>query len=217
MDVGGSGFYGSENGAGGSAAVQNFYNIKEDWGVSSYDITHNLSASIMYELPAGKGKRVLNKGPLSYILGDWQVNTITALRSGQPYNLDVLGDVANIGNSVGWWSYARPNLVGDPHVANPTSQEYYNPAAFSIPVNSFGNFGKNVLRSAPVYNVDFSLFKMFPIRENVKLEFRAEAFNVFNIQNLGVPGVDIGTPDAGVVTSVAVPPRQIQFGLKLRF
>jgi hypothetical protein len=217
MDNGGSGFYGLENGPGGLAAVQNFYDIKGDWGVSAYDITHYLSASIIYELPAGKGKRFLNKGPLSYIFGDWQVNTITALRSGQPYNLDVLGDVGNIGNIIGFFTYARPNLVGDPHVLNPTPQEYYNPAAFSVPVNSFGNFGKNVLRSAAVYNVDFSLFKKFPITENVNLEFRAEAFNVFNIQNLGVPGTDIGTADAGVISGVALPPREIQLGMKLRF
>lgn len=217
MDDGGSGYFGVENGPGGFAAVQNIYNIKSDWGVSAYDVTHYLSASIMYELPAGKGKRYLNHGAGAAILGGWQVNTITALRSGQPYNLDVLGDVGNIGNGVSYFNYARPNLVGNPNVANPTAQEYFNPAAFSIPVDSFGNFGKNVLRSAPVYNVDFSLFKIFPIKESLNLEFRAEAFNIFNIQNLAPPGVDIGTADAGVVSAVAVPPREIQLGMKLRF
>jgi hypothetical protein len=217
MDNGGSGYFGVENGPGGSSAVQNIYNIKPDWGVSAYDITHYFSASVLYELPAGKGKPYLNHGPLSQILGGWQVNTITALRSGQPYNLDVLGDVGNVGNGVGWWSYARPNLVGNPHVSNPTPQQYFNPAAFSVPVNSFGNFGKNALRSASVYNVDFSLFKRFQITETINLEFRAEAFNVFNIQNLAPPGVDIGTADAGVVNGVAVPPREIQLGMKLHF
>jgi hypothetical protein len=217
MDNGGSGFFGVENGPGGSAAVQNIYNIKGDWGVSAYDIPHYLSAALQYTIPAGKGQRYFNQGALSYILGNWQVNTITALRSGQPFNLDVIGDVANIGNSVGWWSYARPNLVGNPHVANPTPAQYFNPAAFAIPVNSFGNFGKNVLRSAAVYNIDFSLFKRFPISEHMDLEFRAEAFNVFNIQNLAPPGVDIGTADAGVVTGVALPPRQIQLGMKFLF
>jgi hypothetical protein len=217
MDNGGSGYFGVENGPGGYAAVQNIYDLNGNWGVSAYDIPHYFSGAVQYEFPAGKGKPFLNSGPLAYILGNWQMNTITALRSGQPYNLDVLGDVGNIGNSVGWFNYARPNLVGDPHVANPTAAQYYNPAAFAIPVNSFGNLGKNALRSASVYNVDFSLFKKFSIKENLELEFRAEAFNVFNIQNLGVPGFDIGTANAGVVSSVAVPPREIQFGLKLRY
>jgi outer membrane receptor protein involved in Fe transport len=216
-DNGGSGYFGVESGPGGNAAVQNIYDLTGNWGVSSYDIPHYFSAAIQYEFPFGKGKRFLNDGLLSHILGNWQMNTITALRSGQPYNLDVLGDVGNVGNSIGWWNYARPNLVGDPHVENPTAERYFNPDAFEIPVNSFGNFGKNVLRSASVYNVDFSLFKRFPIREKMDLEFRAEAFNVFNIQNLAPPGVDIGTANAGVVFGVAVPPREIQFGLKFRY
>jgi hypothetical protein len=215
-DDGGSGFYAVENGPGGEAAVQNFYNIKGDWGVSAYDITHNLSAAIMYELPAGKGRRFLNKGPLSYILGDWQVNTVTTARSGQPYNLDVLGDIANLGNQVGWFSYGRPNLVGNPHLSNPTPKEWFNTNAFSIPVNSFGNFGKNVLRSMAVYNVDFSVFRNIRIKENVGLEIRGEAFNVLNHFMYGTPGVDIGTSDAGVING-DTGPRIIQLGIKLRF
>ena len=65
--------------------------------------------------------------------------------------------------------------------------------------------------------MDFSLFKIFPIKESLELEFRAEAFNIFNIQSLAPPGVDIGTADAGVVSAVAVPPREIQLGMKFRF
>jgi hypothetical protein len=84
-------------------------------------------------------------------------------------------------------------------------------------VNSFGNTGQDSLRSAPVYDVDFSLFKKFRFGEAGSLEFRAEAFNLFNIQCLGVPGSDIGTTDAGVVSSVVENPRQFQFGLKLAF
>jgi hypothetical protein len=218
MDNGGSGYFGVENGPGGSAAVQNIYSIKSDWGVSAYDIPSYFSAAIQYQLPAGKGKRFLNTGPLSRILGDWQLNTIASARSGQPYNLDVLGDVANIGaGGLSWFSYARPNLVGNAHLSNPTSEEYFNPAAFSVPVNSFGNFGKDVLRSASVGNVDFSVFKEVPIKETMNLEFRVEAFNIFNMQSLAPPGVDIGTSDAGVVSAVALPPRQIQFGIKFRF
>ena len=104
MDDGGSGYFGVENGPGGFAAVQSIYNIKSDWGVSAYDVPRYFSASILYQLPAGVGKRYMSHGALSQILGGWQVNTITSLRSGQPYNLDVLGDVANIGDTVGYWN-----------------------------------------------------------------------------------------------------------------
>jgi hypothetical protein len=61
--------------------------------------------------------------------------------------LAVSGDVANIESSVPWWNYAWPNLVGNPHPANPTAQEWFNPAAFEVPSFSYGNLGRNVLRT----------------------------------------------------------------------
>ena len=74
------------------------------------------------------------------------------------------------------------------------------------------------MRSAPVYNVDFSLFKGIRLKENLQLEFRAEAFNIFNIQNLNVPGVAMASPASfGKVSSTVLPPRQIQLGMKLVF
>jgi len=221
LEDGGSGLFGVENGSGGSggySAVQNLSDLSHNWGVAGYDIKQYLSVSGTYELPIGMGKQWLNKGGVaSYLLGDWSANTLAVLRSGQPFNLDVSGDVANIDNQIGWFNYARPNQVGNPHVSHPTANEYFNPAAFAVPVNSFGNTGQNSLRSAPVYDVDFSLFKKFRFGEAGSLEFRAEAFNLFNIQCLGVPGSDIGTTDAGVVSSVVENPRQFQFGLKLAF
>jgi hypothetical protein len=84
-------------------------------------------------------------------------------------------------------------------------------------VNSYGDFGRNVLRSASVYNADFSVFKNFPIGERFLVSFRAEFFNVFNIQNYGPPNTTIGVAGAGQVTSNVLPPRQIQFGLHLGF
>lgn len=197
--------------------MQNFYDLSHNWGVAAYDVTNYLSAAIQYAFPAGKGKQFLNKGPLSYILGDWQANTVTTARSGQPYNLVIRGDVANIGNDLTSQYYARPNQVGDWHVANPTAAMYFNPAAFAAPSFSFGNVGQSSMRSAPVYDVDFSLFKKIPIKESVQLEFRAEAFNIFNMQCLGIPGNTIGIAGAGAVTSVVLPPRQIQLGMKLQF
>jgi hypothetical protein len=129
----------------------------------------------------------------------------------------VTGDVANIGNDVGWFNYARPNLVGDPRPSHPTSSEWYNPAAFSTPQFSYGNFGRNVLISDHVVGLDLSLFKIFPLGESRRLELRFEGFNVFNIINLGVPGTTVDQGDAGRVTSVAVPPRELQFALKFLF
>jgi hypothetical protein len=220
IDAGSSGWFAAENGsgAGGSSSLQNYYDPNGSRSVSSYDIPHFLSMSGVWELPFGKGKKYFNQHAIaSRLLGNWQMNGVVQLRSGQPYNLAVSGDVANIGNSVPWWNYARPNLVGNPHPANPTTQEWFNPAAFAVPSFSYGNFGRNVLRTPSVADADFSVFKNFLLTESKVISFRAEFFNVFNIQNYGAPDSLIGDPAAGRITSNVIPPRQIQFGLHLAF
>ncbi len=161
-----------------------------------------------------------NSGAAAAILGGWQLNAIAQFRSGQPINLDISGDVANIGNDVAWWNYARPNLVGDPHVSNPTQERWFNTDAFATPVLSYGNAGKNILSTASVQNVDLSLFKKFAIRERFVWELRFESFNTFNIMNLGGPvSTTLGSPTFGRVASLAQGkyPRVFQFGLKLSF
>jgi TonB dependent receptor len=210
-----SGYFNVENGPGGSATIQNYYDQSTARGVSSYDITHFLSWANVYELPFGRGKRWFKDGPASWLLGDWQVNSIVQLRTGAPYNLVVTGDLANLrgtGSSTPN-NYLRPNLLADPFVAGPvaanpdplcqrtisnggraadavrTPATWFNPCAFGIPNNTgaFGNLGRNVFRGPSVYNADFSLFKSIPIREGMKIQLRGEAFNVFNIQNLDTP------------------------------
>ena len=219
LDNGTSGWFGAENGAGAaSSALQDPAHPELSRSVSSFDVTHYLTASGIYELPFGKGKRWLQSGPAAWALGGWQTNTILTARSGQPYNLAVIGDVANLGNNISWWNYARPNLVGNPRVANPTVQQAFNPGAFSVPSLSFGNFGRNVLRTDHVAHVDFSLFKNFPLwNETSKLEIRAEAFNLFNIMNYGAPDALIGSPTVGRISSVVLLPRQLQFAAKIVF
>jgi hypothetical protein len=146
-------------------------------------------------------------------------NIIAQFRSGQPYTVAVVGDVANIGNEIAGRNYARPNLIGNPRLDKPTVQGWFDPAAFAIPVLSFGNFGRNVLRSDKVNTVDFSLFKNIPIRESFQAQFRAEVFNVLNIMSYGVPNGLLNQPTTARVTSLAqgTNPRQMQMGLKLQF
>ena len=219
IDVGSSGWFDVENGPGAGAfsGFQNYYDPNGSRSVSSYDIPHFLSMSGLWELPFGRGKRFLSGGVASEVLGNWQVNGVVQLRSGQPYNLAVPGDVANIGNTLSFVNYARPNIVGDPNPAHRSLNEWFNPNAFAVPVFSYGDFGRNVLRSASVYDADFSLFKSFPVGERFLVSFRAEFFNAFNIQNYGVPNALIGVAGAGQVTSNVLPPREMQFGLHLSF
>lgn len=216
-DAGGSGWFAAENGAGGSSDLQNYYDLNSSRGPSALDIPQDLAISGQYELPVGKGKPYLQNGLASWVLGNWQVNSVVQLRSGQPYNMTVPGDVANIGNTVSWWSYARPNLVGNPKPAHPNKDEWFDPSAFAVPSFSYGNSPKNFLRSPHVSDVDFSLFKNFQLSERTRLSFRAEAFNVLNIQNYGIPDSGIGDPNLGKITSNVLPPRELQLGLHLQY
>jgi hypothetical protein len=151
------------------------------------------------------------------LLGNWQTNAVVQLRSGQPFNMSVPGDVANIGNTVSWWNYARPNLVGNPKPSHPTQNEWFDPAAFATPSFSYGNAPRNFLRSPHVSDADISLFKSFRFREQAALSFRAEAFNVFNIQNYGAPDSTLGDPTVGRISSNVLPPRELQLGLHLQY
>jgi hypothetical protein len=231
-----SGYFNVENGPGGGSTVQNYYDQSTARGVSGYDITQFLSWATVYELPFGRGKKLLSHGPASWIFGGWQANYILQARSGQPYNLQVAGDVANLrGSAPNIGTYARPHIVGDPFqpgpvAANPTcvapdrvgnTARWFNPCAFMVPSGSFGNLGRNAFRGHPVYNVDFSMFRNIPLpKENWAVQLRFEAFNVLNIQNWDVPsGLTIGNANAGQITALApgTTPRQMQFGLRFRF
>jgi hypothetical protein len=216
-DAGGSGWFGVENGAGGSSDFQNYYDLNGSRGSSALDIPQDLAISGQYELPVGKGRPYLQSGPASWILGNWQANAVVQLRSGQPYNMTVPGDVANIGNTISWWSYARPNLVGNPKPTHPNKDEWFDPVAFAVPSFSYGNAPRNFLRSPHVSDADLSLFKSFHFGESAILSFRAEAFNVLNIQNYGTPDSGVGDPNEGKITGNVLSPRQLQLGLHLQY
>jgi hypothetical protein len=216
-DAGGSGWFGAENGPGGSSAFQNYYDLNGSRGASALDIPNFLAISGQWEIPVGVGKAHLSHGPASWILGNWQTNAVVQLRSGQPFNMSVPGDVANIGNTVSWWNYARPDLVGKPKPSHPTRNEWFDPAAFGTPSFSYGNAPRNFLRSPHVSNADISLFKSFRFREQAALSFRAEAFNILNIQNYGAPVSTLGDPNVGRILNNVLPPRELQFGLHLQY
>jgi hypothetical protein len=118
---------------------------------------------------------------------------------------------------------SRANLVGDPAVpGGSTISEWFNTKAFAEPTNSDGNSPRNMLRGPEFVNVDAALIKSFalpfgPFREKQKLDFRFEAFNLFNHPNLGQPNNNIGAGALfGTITSAAKP-RDLQAALKFVF
>jgi hypothetical protein len=222
MDYGCSGYENPEG-----CNIQDPYHWNRERTVSGFDLTHIFTGDWLYELPIGTGKALHTGSRVGdYIIGNWQVNGIVSLHSGIPYTLNIPGDGANIGNLNTW----RPNLVGNPNLANPTPQEWFNTAAFAIPAPyTFGNLGRNTLRTDWGRNVDLSLFRDFPVTESKRFEFRAEAFNAFNQVVYGYPAGASGgaaiwlsaispkDPNFGKVFSTGNSPRIIQLALKFYF
>jgi hypothetical protein len=143
----------------------------------------------------------------------WQLNAIVSLQSGTPYDVTYQGNLANTGNT-----FVRANLVGNPAPVNRTPTEWINTNAFAIPpAYTFGDLGRNSLRSDWYGNLDCSMFRRFPMGDRLQLEFRAEAFNATNSVVFSAPGNVINAAGFGVVTSTANAPRQLQVALKLAF
>jgi len=203
-----SGWFDAENGIGGRP-VQNFWNIDDARGISAYDIPHILTWAGSWELPFGQGQRWLGDGAASWLLGNWQVSWWLMARSGQPMTVTAGGDPANMGYS----NYARADLVGDPHLDDPSAAKWFNTAAFAAPVNAFGNSPKNNLRAPNFWNADLILQKNVPFR-GMQVQFRLEAFNVLNHINEGNPNVDMTNVNYGRITSMSSRPRQLQIGFR---
>jgi hypothetical protein len=197
---------------------QDPYHIANDRSVAGFDIPNSFTLGAVYALPFGKGKPLrTGSSALNYVIGNWQLNTITVLRSGQPYTVVLSGDVANTGNANS--SYMRPNLIGITTPSNQTPNGWILSSGFATPAAfTFGNLGRNTFRSDWGKNVDLSVFREFPVKERLTFVLRTEAFNLFNVSTFGVPINNLTNPNFGKVTSLAVQqPRELQLSLKVRF
>lgn len=217
LDIACSGNFGAEG-----CEIQNYYNLKNEKAVSGFDSTHLFVASGVYELPFGAGKRYSSGSRVvNQFIGNWQFNGILSFTSGRPYSVGITNDLNNTGNfSCCDYFAIRANPVPgvSPTPSNRGPSNWLNPAAFSIP--PFGTFGatsRNQFRSDRFKNLDFSIFRRFPITESLGIEFRAEAFNLTNTPVFERPVRDLNDPNFGKIFSTANSERQIQFGLKVIF
>jgi hypothetical protein len=202
-----SGFFSS---AGDPNYPQDSRHAALDRGLSSFDLRQRLSLSYFYDLPLGKGR----------LRGGWQTFGIWTFQSGRPFTVALLADLdnSNTGRStLGFGANDRPNLVRSPALAAPTPGLWFDTAAFTMPpYGSFGNAGRNILTGPGLGNVNVSLVKNTRLAERVSLQFRAEAFNLFDRANFDLPDIFFGSPTFGRISS-AGSPRRMQFGLKLLF
>jgi hypothetical protein len=200
----------------GWAGPMNPHDTRLDYAVSSYDVPQRLIASLVYELPIGRGKRFANNtgAVVNKVLSGWQLNGIATFQSGFPYT-DAAPDLAFYNGSYG----QRANLAGNPYPGGfaQSPAQWFSTAAFSQPaLGVYGNSPRNYLRMQGVNNWDMSLFKSTTLAESAVLELRLEAFNTFNRTQFYKPDSSLGDSTFGVVGSAA-PGRIVQIGAKIRW
>jgi hypothetical protein len=174
-------------------------------------VPHRFVASYYYDLPFFQAA---TQPLLRYVLSGWQVSGITTIESGRPFSVLIGQDIANVGHPT-----QRPDLVGTPTTNCGKNQltNCIDASAFAMPAQyTYGNAPRNVLRGPGQVVTDLSLAKAFPIGGKTRLQFRADAFNVFNRVNLNAPNATFGTANFGRVTS-AQSMRQIQLAAKFLF
>jgi len=220
-----------------------------DWGLSQLNLNHQFTASVTYELPFGKGKQFGSNwnGVTNAVLGNWEVDVIEKATSGFPLfvvdsaNGGAEGSPGVSGVAFSWNGNGlnRPDQVGDPNKAGPvaanpgctapsqihTIQNWFNPCAFvHAQPGELGDASRTPLYGPRFVNTDLSLIKHLPLPyESMRLDFRAEFFNLFNHPQFYLPGGSSGMQDVnalssfGVISGTVNNPRVIQFALKLNF
>ena len=142
------------------------------------------------------------------------------MQTGFPFTVNLKGDTAGVGAGTGG-IFVRPNAVPGMSEYLPSSQRstsaWFNTAAFLAPAQgTFGNLGRNTVIGPGFVNLDLVLVKSIHIGESLRLELRAEAFNVANHPNYNIVGRILNDPTFGRVLS-QLDPRQLQFGAKVVF
>ena len=173
--------------------------------------------SHIYELPLGKGRKYLTRGAMAYLVGNWQVNGILRLATGPPFNVLADATPCNCPGNSNFADALHPaSILGG---VGP-QQKWFDITAFGQPgANRFGNAGRNIVRAPGLKNYDMSIFRVFPVTERFKLEFRSEFYNLTNTPHFGTPSNNINSGNFGEVTGTlgGYGNREVQFALRLAF
>jgi hypothetical protein len=229
LDEGSDGYFGAEGGV-----PEDPYNPKGSRGPAGFNIPQMFVVDGEYAIPVGKGKQFSTGNQFAdYALGNWQVNGILTARSGQNFNVLSGGAIAETGNG---GTYERANLVGNPYqsgtiAGNPsciapagstrTRSQWFNPCAFETPAaGTLGNGPRNFMQDQNFWNLDASIFRIFPLRERLNIKVDIEAFNALNHPVFGTPGATTTTSSTySIVTGTQTgnSNRIVQFSAKIQF
>jgi len=213
--------FGNSAGYKEALTVGNPFNFDYDRGYNLFDVRHSANVSALYELPLGRGKKYLTSGIGEAVLGNWEVGTITGVRSGLPIDVRIsrpdtvfidpatgiisasqnancvasgncLQAIINTPGGGASRNVRRPDLI--PGVNPFLPNGWLNPAAFTVPKpGTYGNLQRGSLHGPSFVQSDLTMAKRFPIRESMNVEFRAEIYNLFNHTNFQNPIATLGT------------------------
>ena len=203
-----------------SDTLRDYYNLAVDRSISAHDLPQSFVTALVYELPVGKGKKLLADAHpvVNAVLGGWQVSSIVRFGSGLPLAFSAPNTLSNYGFQI-----QRPNVsdLNAASVNNPTPDRWFNTDAFKSPgTYEIGNLTRWTpnIRFGPTRHADFALLKNFRFHERYKVQFRAEMFNMTNTPQFGRPATTVGNADFGKVSGTTnVGPRNIQLGLRIHF
>jgi len=188
---------------------QNVYDLGTEKGSSSFDHRRRIVVSFIYQLPLGTKPN----GWMHALFGQWQAGGYFTTQSGAPFTVNISSDQANIGAGPA----QRPNISGNPNDGPRNSQAWFDTSVFSLPaLYTFGNAPRNAVIGPGLEEFDLSLQKDVRVTDATKLQFRAEAYNLFNRTNFNIPNRTAFTPNFGSISS-AQDSRQLQLALKLAF
>ena len=205
---------------------------KADWGLSQLNLNDQFTASLLYDLPFGKGKRFGGNwsGAMNSIVGGWSLTLIERIESGFPVFIYDSINQSNVFFQDNFNNWNRPNQICSPSSGHQSLSAWFNTSCFVAPQSGELGTAARAPVSGPNYvNTDLSLIKHFPITERMRMDFRAEFFNLFNHAQFGLPFGDCGcgvnsmgnqtgqNPLFGTIGSTVGNPRVIQFALKLNF
>jgi hypothetical protein len=205
-----------------SNAPQNTFDIRSEYSRAALDRRHVFSLNYIYELPFfSRQENFAGK-----VLGGWQASGIIVYNTGLPFTATTSSyDAAGLGNNPAAIAGNRPNLLCDPNASAPHTQaQYFNTACFQANPgatatglsNNPGTAGRGIINGPPTTRVDFSLMKNIRFSENLRLQLRGEAFNLFNHTNFRTIGTNVTAANYGQVTAVR-DPRNIQLAVKFYF
>ena len=180
-------------------------------GNSDLDMRHRFALMLNYQLPFGKTLSGWEAG----VVKGWQLNAIDVWSTGFPFSVVNSSPRSNTGAGSD-----RPNLISNPALSGPSIHEWFNTLAFQAQaLGTVGSEARDAVYGPHFRHFDLSLFKVFRVTELLRLEARAEAFNLTNTPNFAQPSATLGTASFGTISSTRVgsTPRQLQFALRLMF